>query len=215
MRGWAASTASSGPGSPGFATRAQAFAFAVSGASAWRAFATALRRSFASHCPASGGSISAAMWKQNRSLSPRIWMRSLARISGFAVVPATRTAAPQPVWMLMPSAWCVTGLRRAPDLDLAARDEVGERLLDRGIHRRALVFRQHPLPGHVRAMRGIEAPRFLPALEVLPAREHRDVEGFLVARERVCRAEVMPAWVDLRNRVERELVGVHFDRVEE
>src|SRR4029077_16998872 len=88
------------------------------------------------------------------------------------------------------------------ELSRAARDVCGDRLPDRRIKRGRGVLGEQLLPDAGRAHGGVAAPGLCPALEVRPVREQRAVEGRLVARERVRRAEEMPAGGDLLDRLD-------------
>jgi hypothetical protein len=76
-------------------------------------FATAFFLSRAIHFSAADGFISAAMWKQKRSESPRISITWLAMISGEVIDPPTRTHVPQPVWTVIPIARFIAAGRLA------------------------------------------------------------------------------------------------------
>ena len=83
--------------------------------------------------------------------------------------------------------------RTAPNLALSPLDEGVQRLGPARVERRRLVLGEELLPDAVRPLRGGPRAVLLPRLEVPPVGQERLVERGLVARERVRRAEEVPA----------------------
>src|SRR5262245_13850235 len=105
-------------------------------------------------------------------------------------------------------------IRRCPALALAPLDKVLERFLDRRIERRLLILPQKLLPDGVGAARRSLGAAFPPGPVIVPDRQERPVEGRLVARKRMRRAEMVTGRPDLADRLEGKALLRHLEGLE-
>src|SRR3954469_19556947 len=101
------------------------------------------------------------------------------------------------------------------DLLAPAGDKGVDLLADRRVERRLLIVAQRLLPNLGGPLQRVMAAGLLPAAVVLPVRQHRPVEGRLVAGHGMPRAEEVAAGRHRLDRIEAEVVLVERYRLQE